>query len=106
MSPHVRWFSSTSLKDDHPHRYKHQVDENVAPRIPRRIRNRRQPPPISVIGIKIHPLQFLPFLLILLLPFTAALKKAQLLLQSLSYTPPAISFSIFWGFGLIVLFRV
>lgn len=89
MSPHVRWFSSTSLKDDHPHRYKHQVDENVAPRIPRRIRNRRQPPPVPVIGIKIYPLQFLPFLLILLLPFTAALKKAQFVIQQRIIHKPA-----------------
>lgn len=81
MSLYENWVSSSILQDYHPHKDQHEKHKNITPRITSSIRNRRKPPPIPVIGIEIHPMQFLPLLLILFLPFAAPLKEAQLILQ-------------------------
>lgn len=81
MSLHENWVSSSILEDYHPHKDQHEKHKYITSRITRSIRNRRQPPPIPVIGIEIHPMQFLSLILILFLPFAAPRYEAEFVFQ-------------------------
>lgn len=81
MSLHEHWVSSSILEDYHPHKDQHEKYKYITSRITRSIRNRRQPPPIPVIGIEIHRMQFLSLILILFLPFAAPRYEAEFVFQ-------------------------